>query len=86
MEPLYGICTFLCQITHNKQGERDRDVVEVSDYEPRDDQQSRQQTEQGQDRLEEQDGIKPRVLSEESQGGELERRNGLINELFFMSD
>ena len=67
-------------------GERDRDVVEVSEYEPRDDQQSRQQTEQGQDRLEEQDGIKPRVLSEESQGGELERRNGLINELFFMSD
>ena len=63
-----------------------RDVVEMSEYEPRDDQQSRQQTEQGQDRLEEQDGIKPRVLSEESQGGELERRNGLINELFFMSD
>ena len=46
----------------------------MSEYEPRDDQQSRQQTEQGQDRLEEQDGIKPRVLREESQGGELDTR------------
>ena len=45
----------------------------MSEYEPRDDQQSRQQTEQGKVQLEEQDRIKPRVLREESQGGELER-------------
>lgn len=54
-----------------------RDVVEMSEYEPGDDQQPRQQAEQDQDQLEEQGGVKPRVLWEESQGGELERRIAL---------
>ena len=47
----------------------------MSEHEPRVDQQSRQQAEQDQVHLEEQGGRKPRVLTEESQGGELlERR------------
>ena len=49
----------------------------MSEYEPRDDQQLRQQTEQGEGQLEEQDGIQPRVLGEESQGGELESCDGM---------
>ena len=49
----------------------------MSEYEPGNDQQSRQQAEQDQGQLEEQDGIQPRVLGEESQGGELENRVGM---------
>ena len=63
-----------------------RDVSEMSEYEPGDDQQSRHQTEQDQGRLEEQDGVKPRVLREESQGGELGGNEGGGEISFCVSD
>ena len=68
--------TMVCRQLRLKESE-ERDVVEMSEYEPGDDQQPRQQAEQAQGQLEEQDGIQPGVLGEESQRGELEKSPGI---------